>query len=79
MRNVALTAPYMHDGSMRTLTDVVQFYREGGRANPHLDPRIRPLQLDDGEVTALVRFLESLTGDNVEALIQDARSAPIGN
>lgn len=79
LRNVALTAPYMHDGSMRTLTDVVQFYRDGGRANPHLDPRIKPLQLDDGEVTALVRFLESLTGDNVAVLIQDARSAPIGN
>jgi len=79
LRNVALTAPYMHDGSLRTLEDVVQFYTEGGIANPDLDPRIKPLVLDAAEAAALVSFLESLTGDNIEALTEDARSAPIGN
>ena len=38
LRNVALTAPYMHDGSMKTLREVIEFYRDGGRANPNLDP-----------------------------------------
>jgi cytochrome c peroxidase len=79
LRNVALTAPYMHDGSLRTLGDVVRFYRDGGRANPGLDPLIKPLPLNEDEITALVTFLESLTGDNVAELVTDARSVPIGN
>jgi len=79
LRNVALTAPYMHDGSLRTLEDVVRFYNLGGHANPGLDPLIKPLNLGDNEVNALVAFLQSLTGDNVEQLRADARSAAIGN
>ncbi|MCB1745764.1 MAG: c-type cytochrome [Gammaproteobacteria bacterium] len=79
LRNVALTAPYMHDGSLRTLADVVRFYRDGGTPNPALDPLIRPLDLDDDEVAALVAFLESLTGDDVDELTADARSVAVGN
>lgn len=62
LREVARTAPYMHDGSLATLTDVVNFYSEGGRANPSLDSDIRPLRLTDEEKRALIRFLESLSG-----------------
>jgi cytochrome c peroxidase len=62
LREVARTAPYMHDGSLATLTDVVNFYSDGGRANPSLDSDIRPLRLTDEEKRALIRFLESLSG-----------------
>ena len=63
LRDVALTAPYMHDGSLATLGDVIEFYDQGGRANPHLDPDIRPLRLTPEEKRALVAFLRALTGD----------------
>jgi cytochrome c peroxidase len=79
LRNVALTAPYMHDGSLKTLEEVVRFYNKGGHPDRGLDPAIHPLGLKDAEIRALVAFLESLTGDNVEALVQDARSVPVGN
>ena len=62
LREVGRTAPYMHDGSVATLTDVINFYSEGGRANPSLDSDIRPLRLTDEEKRALIRFLESLSG-----------------
>jgi cytochrome c peroxidase len=75
LRNVALTAPYMHDGSLRTLADVVRYYDRGGHRHPGIDPRIRPLGLSEEEVGALVAFLESLTGDNVATLIEEARGA----
>jgi cytochrome c peroxidase len=60
LRGVALTAPYMHDGSLATLADVVEFYNRGGGANPHLDPALAPLGLTSDEVRALVAFLEAL-------------------
>jgi len=62
LREVARTAPYMHDGSLETLQQVVEFYDRGGNTNPALDPEIRPLRLSDGEKRALVTFLSSLTG-----------------
>lgn len=62
LREVARTAPYMHDGSLATLAEVVQFYSDGGRANPNLDSRITRLDLSDGERAALVAFLKALTG-----------------
>jgi cytochrome c peroxidase len=61
LRNVALTAPYMHDGSIPTLLEVVKFYNRGGIKNPNLDPGIRPLDLSAAEELDLVRFLEALT------------------
>ncbi len=79
LRNVALTAPYMHDGSIPTLREVVEFYDRGGVPNPLLDPRIRPLGLSEREIDDLVAFLESLTGGNLPALVADAQAAPIGD
>jgi len=79
LRNISLTAPYMHDGSLQTLEEVVQFYNRGGQANENLDPLIKPLQLNRDEVSALVAFLHSLTGSNVPDLVGDAYAAPIGD
>ena len=63
LRNVATTAPYMHNGSLRTLKDVVDFYVGGGTSNPYLDKLIRPLLLSAQDRRDLVAFLESLTGE----------------
>jgi len=63
LRNIAKTAPYMHDGSVKTLKDVVDFYVGGGTSNPHLDKDIKELKLSGPERADLVVFLESLTGD----------------
>ncbi len=62
LRNVARTAPYMHDGSVATLEEVVEFYSDGGNPNPYQDPDIRPLHLSAGERSALLAFLRSLSG-----------------
>ncbi len=112
LRNVAVTAPYLHDGSLATLADVIDFYDAGGVPNqaaadeqppplteqrcmprgttgakripcaphqlPDRDPRIRPLGLATEQKRDLIQFLESLTGNNVDALAADARLAPIG-
>jgi cytochrome c peroxidase len=79
LRNAALTAPYMHDGSLSTLAEVVAFYDRGGVPNPLLDPRVRPLGLSAGERADLVAFLESLTSGDVDALVADAFAAPVGD
>ncbi len=63
LRNVALTAPYMHDGSLATLNEVVELYNGGGIANRHLDPEIGLLHLTGAERARLVAFLKALTGD----------------
>lgn len=65
LRNIALTAPYMHDGSEPTLESVVGFYNQGGIPNPNLDGGIRPLNLTEDEKKDLVEFMKSLTGDNL--------------
>lgn len=75
LRNVALTAPYMHDGSIQTLEEVVEFYDKGGIDNTGKDPLLRPLNLTPAEKSALVAFLRTLTGDNVQALVKSARLA----
>jgi cytochrome c peroxidase len=79
LRNVALTAPYMHDGSLSSLEEVVRFYNRGGQPHAFLDPLIRPLHLTEDDIAALVAFLESLTGSTVAELIAEARSTPVGN
>jgi cytochrome c peroxidase len=67
LRNVALTAPYMHDGSLKTLRDVVEHYNNGGardpkeRVNPYLSGGIRPLGLSETQKNDLVVFMEALT------------------
>ncbi|NOR79411.1 MAG: photosynthetic protein synthase I [Methyloprofundus sp.] len=79
LRNVALTSPYMHNGSLATLTEVIEFYNRGGVANEMLDSRIKLLSLSAVEINELVEFLKSLTGSNVEQLVADAYAAPVGN
>jgi len=61
VRNVALTAPYMHDGSMATLEEVVKWYDKGGHANPHLSDKIKPLNLTEQEQADLVEFMKACT------------------
>ncbi len=64
LRNIAKTAPYMHDGSLKTLKDVVDFYVGGGNSNPHLDKEIHALDFLTGQERAdLAAFLKSLTGE----------------
>jgi cytochrome c peroxidase len=63
LRNVALTGPYMHDGSEKTLKEVVDFYVGGGSSNPYLDKEIKPLNLTSRERSDLVEFLKALTGN----------------
>ncbi|MGH1344018.1 MAG: MbnH family di-heme enzyme [Nannocystales bacterium] len=84
LRNVAVTAPYMHDGSVETLEEVVRHYVRGGSnheqgpwagdgaENPYKDSLIRPLDLDDTDVADVVAFLEALTD---EAFLEDPRYA----
>lgn len=79
LRNVALTAPYMHDGSLHTLRQMIEFYDRGGVRHDRIDPLIRPLGLAADEIEELVAFLETLTGDNIAELVADARSTSIGN
>ncbi len=62
LREVARTAPYMHDGSLATLQDVIDFYNDGGRKNPYRDPEMRPLRLTKKEKIELRAFLRSLNG-----------------
>lgn len=63
IRNVMQTAPYMHDGSQRTLEEVVAWYDKGGHPNAHLDEKVKPLKLSEQERKDLVEFLKSCTGD----------------
>jgi cytochrome c peroxidase len=75
LRNVALTFPYMHDGSLSTLEEVVDFYDKGGIDNPEKSPLLVRLDLTPEEKKSLVAFMKSLTGDNIAALTRDARLA----
>lgn len=60
LRGVALTAPYMHDGSMKTLREVVEFYNRGGSPEDKgLDKRLKPLNLTEEEIESLVEFLKA--------------------
>jgi cytochrome c peroxidase len=78
LRNVAVTGPYMHDGSIGTLEDVVDFYDRGGIDNESKSPLVRALGLSAEEKRALAAFLRSLTGDDIERHQRDARSVPVG-
>lgn len=63
IRNVALTAPYMHDGSQKTLEEVVEWYAKGGHANDHLSDKVKKLDLTDQEKSDLVAYMKALTGE----------------
>ena len=73
LRNVALTAPYMHDGSINTLTEVVEHYNGGGANNPNKDSSIQALNLSESEKQELVAFLKALTDYE---FISDTRFQP---
>lgn len=79
LRNIALTAPYMHDGSLTTLEQVVEFYQRGGMDNPNKDALLKPLHLSADEKRDLLAFLRTLTGDNVKTLENQARAAARDN
>jgi cytochrome c peroxidase len=68
LRDVILTGPYMHDGSLETLWDVVEFFNKGGERNPFLDVEMKPLGLTESEVDDLVRFMSALTSDRFAEL-----------
>jgi cytochrome c peroxidase len=62
LRNIELNAPYMHDGSQKTLEEVVEWYAKGGHANPYLSDKIKKLELSAQDKTDLVEFMKALTG-----------------
>jgi cytochrome c peroxidase len=68
LRNVAMTAPYFHDGSVATLEDVVRFYLKGGNANPNRDWQLEPVLLTETEQHSLVEFLKALTSEDARRL-----------
>ena len=67
LRNVALTAPYFHDGSAATLDDAIALMAKGGNKNPLLDAKFKPQKLSAKEAAQLKAFLESLTGESTYA------------
>lgn len=77
LRNIELTAPYMHDGRLKTLEEVVEHYNSGVQAHPNLSPTLREggalngppkkLNLSDSDKAALVAFLKTLTDNSVSA------------
>jgi cytochrome c peroxidase len=73
LRNVAVSAPYMHDGSLETLEDVVDHYDRGGLGHPSTDPQIEPLGLSEDEKSDLVAFLKALTDAD---FLEDLRFQP---
>ena len=79
LRNIALTSPYMHNGSLATLEAVVHFYNQGGIANENRSPLLKPLNLSESELADLVSFLKALTGNNVKELVSDGFAAPVGD
>ncbi len=74
LRNIAATAPYMHNGQLTTLEQVVRYYNRGGAANPGLSPLLKPLYLNDQEIDQLVALLRSLSGGNLSELAEEGFS-----
>ncbi|MEM7542852.1 MAG: cytochrome c peroxidase [Pseudomonadota bacterium] len=79
LRNIDVTFPYMHDGSLATLDEVVAFYNQGGVPNELLDPLIEPLNLSAQEQQAITAFLRTLTSEHLGEIVQTAQDQPIGN
>lgn len=73
LRNIGASGPYMHDGSVPTLTDVIEQYARGGRGDPTTDPQVRPISLSAAEKQDLLAFLTSLTD---ETFLSDPRYRP---
>jgi cytochrome c peroxidase len=68
LRELAHRAPYLHDGSAKTLSEVLDIYAKGGLPNPHLDTRLAPFYLDEETKRALLAFLDSLNGEGWQNL-----------
>ena len=79
LRNIALTAPYMHDGSLPDLASVLRYYNEGAVPHAGLDPLLQPLGLTSSQLQDLESFLLALTGDNIVQLAEGGRSVGIGD
>ena len=79
LRNVAVTAPYMHNGEFLSLREVISFYNAGGVSHQQLSPLISKLDLSSSEIDSLVAFLESLTSNRLEVLVADAFAAEVGD
>ena len=71
LRNIAVTGPYMHDGNLKTLEEVIEYYDIGGNKNPYLDPAIFALNLSAQEKIDLEAFLKSLTSPQYKAKTYD--------
>jgi cytochrome c peroxidase len=85
LRNITLTAPYMHNGSVPDLRSVIEVYNQGGYdaegviRNVTQSPLIKPLGLTEQEIDDLIAFMQTLTGDNVAELISDANTVPVAD
>jgi cytochrome c peroxidase len=69
LREIEHTAPYMHDGSLKTLEEVVDFYDKGGRPNKNLDDKIKKLNLTVGDKKDLVEFMKALNGEGWQKIL----------
>ncbi|SDQ31481.1 cytochrome c peroxidase [Pseudovibrio sp. Tun.PSC04-5.I4] len=76
LRNLTVTPPYMHDGHFSTLSEVIEFYDQGGSQMLGQDPRIRPLGLTRVEKQDLEAFLQSLMSPDLDCLESEARVLP---
>ncbi|MFQ5663795.1 MAG: cytochrome-c peroxidase [Terriglobia bacterium] len=77
LREIARTGPYMHDGSLASLEEVIEFYDRGGNPNPYFDPELRPLRLRREEKQALLAFLRALSGTIQEGLPRAFRTSSL--
>ncbi len=77
-RDAARTAPYMHDGSEKTLEDLVEYYNKGGNPNPTLDASMKPLNLTASEKADVVAFLKALTSDTPAVALPTLPTGPDG-
>jgi cytochrome c peroxidase len=78
IRDIARTAPYMHDGGEKSLEQVVEYYNKGGNKNPALDREMKPLNLTDAEKADLVEFMKALTGQVVAVALPTLPVGPDG-
>jgi cytochrome c peroxidase len=69
LRDISRTGPYMHDGSLKTLDEVVDFYDKGGTPNKNLDEKIKKLNLTDKQKKDLVEFLKALDGAPISVAV----------
>jgi cytochrome c peroxidase len=73
LREIARTAPCMHDGSLATLEEVIEYYDRGGNQSPGLDAEIRPLRLTTPEKRSLIAFLRALSGTSLDSRSEAAQ------